>query len=143
MRTLIRYVLLIPTGYLLACVAAAWVVSVGVYGTRYDLDMVGQFVTTFGIMTALAAKYAFLPWLAAIVLAEIMGWRSVIFWMLFGGLIGLVEYQFVYAVRSQLGDNNYVMAFVAGGFTAGFVYWLIAGRLSGERTPSGSVSPAA
>jgi hypothetical protein len=143
MRNLLRYLFLIPIGYLLGCCAAAWVVAVGVYGTRFDIEVIGYFTATVVLMSGWAATYAFLPALAVILAAEFLKWRSVLFWTAFGGGLALIGYLGPYARSGLPGDNDYRLAFLAGGFVGGFVYWLIAGRLSGERAVTGSAPPAA
>lgn len=143
MRNLLRYLFLIPIGYLAACCAAGWVTSVGIYGSRFDIEVVGFFIGNAIVSAGGAATYAFLPTLVAIITAEIRAWRSVIFWMIFGGLAGLFIYLGPYAAQRVPGDNDYRLVFAAAGFVGGFVYWLIAGRLSGERSATGSAPPAA
>lgn len=77
------------------------------------------------VLLAGIAKTCVLPFLAAIVLSEILRIRSAIAWMLFGGALGLGVQLFAFPGNMQL------LPPVAAGLAAGFAYWLIAGRGAG------------
>ncbi len=85
------------------------------------------------------AFFAFVPAMIAIVLAEGFSWRSVLFYTLAGGVIGLA-----YGLLIPETDPNFVLygrmtQVIAGaGVAAGLVYWLIAGRNAGawRKVPS-------
>lgn len=142
MSALLRILFLAPTGYVLACIAAGWTIAFGVYGLRYDVELMWEVFATGWLMTFYAGWFAFVPAAVAVVLAEAFGWRSALFWMLFGGAVAAVGYEFPFAAGAAPGDNDYRLAFIAAGFVGGFVYWLIAGRLSGNGYSSTSGPPA-
>lgn len=142
MLALLRILFLAPIGFILACLAAGWTVAFGVYGLRFDGDVAIELSATAWLMTLYAGWFAFVPTLIAAILAEAFGWRSVLPWMLFGGAVAAIGYEFPFAANAAPGDNDYRVVFIAAGFVGGFVYWLIAGRLSGRGLPSSSGSPA-
>lgn len=85
-----------------------------------------------------AGAISFLPALLAIVLAEGFGWRSLLYYLLVGGTIGLLADQ-SYDIFGwiDLADQQLVIM-LAAGFLGGFTYWLIAGRLAGLQPPDDS-----
>jgi hypothetical protein len=115
--------------YVSACIAAGLTVFVGVGGPNEP--EFGNIVVeaTLGI-AAYTLVLTFIPMLVAIVAAELFAWRSVFAWLLVGAAIGLFALisigQFTPGI-SQARPELYV----AAGCVLGFVYWMIAGRLSG------------
>jgi hypothetical protein len=91
-------------------------------------------------MTFWAGTIGFLPAAIAIVLAESFGWRSILFYLLAGGLIGAAAIH----LTMQSGVFDFAdrpnVALLAAGFVGGFVYWLIAGRRAGTGITGGSAS---
>jgi hypothetical protein len=72
-------------------------------------------------------------WVAAVAAAEIWSLRPLVAWLAIGGLAGaaLVVPDGL-AVTAGAPPENAMLAAAAAGFAAGFVYWLIAGRRSGD-----------
>ena len=132
MKALLRIFILIPIGYVAACVAAGVVMASSLYSFtgRPDAAIQGV-VLAFGFVVAVyAGALAFAPMLVAIVLAEAFSWRSFFFWAPFGGVLGLAG--------KALSDHyegaptpGVIALYAAAGAVAGAVYWLIAGRSSG------------
>lgn len=100
-------------------------------------------------VSAVVASVAFIPAVVAILVTETFSLRSIIFYAVAGGLIGLFcgytmgflepipHWQF----ERPLGTNFELLA--AAGIAAGFVYWLVAGRNAGLwRGPPVSAGPA-
>ena len=140
MRAFLRIVLLIPIG-LIAAILSAVAIYLGSFGFFETASWVGQ----DGEITAILGpviivlydltRFALLPFLGGVVVAEMLGIRSMLAWTLFGGAIGLGMHLSVY------GTDYSAVPPVAAGLVAGFAYWLIAGRLAGtgfRETPTSS-----
>ena len=132
MRALLRILLVIPLGYVTACVAAGIVFALSLYGFVRESEPVVQGVAIgFAFaMSAYAGALAAVPMLAAIILAEAFGWRSFFFWSLFGGLLGLAG-KALQENPEGVQTPGIVALYAVAGLVAGAVYWLIAGRSSG------------
>lgn len=79
---------------------------------------------------AIGPAFTVLPALAAVIIAEVVRIRSVIYYMLTGGLAVLaipLLYETEEGITGTV-NTHYMILFSACGFIAGFVYWLIAGR---------------
>jgi hypothetical protein len=134
LSVLLRFVFLIPLAWFAALVAAAIVMSVGLFGAAFfDIEAVGYVIASIVSATFFAAMISFLPALAIIVAAEIFAWRSLLFWLAAGGVIGLIGSEVAANSGSLDFVDNLLVICLASGFTGGFVYWLIAGRDSGLR----------
>jgi len=125
----------VPLGYIAACVAAGLIMALALFGTGSDPEFVSYFIASVAIMTFWAGSVAFVPMAIVIVLAEAFAWRSMIFYLLVGGSIGLAGDQ----IAAQYGllefTDQRLAILLAAGFVGGFAYWLIAGRLSGVTPP--------
>lgn len=72
-------------------------------------------------------------WVVAVVAAETVSLRPMIAWIAVGGLAGVaLVVPDGLAVTGGAPPQDAMLAAVAAGFAAGFVYWLIAGRRSGD-----------
>ncbi|BCP51540.1 hypothetical protein K32_01570 [Kaistia sp. 32K] len=130
MRTFLRIILLIPLG-LMAAIASAVVVYLAAFGfTANDIwdgpnGEIPVILAPAFVLLVEISRYALLPFVAGIVVAEIFALRSAIQWTLFGGAIGL---------GMHLAANSTEFAAlppVAAGLVAGFAYWVFAGHGSG------------
>lgn len=126
----------IVVGLVLAFMAAAAFVAFGllrgladpssdpvVIGLGFGWSLVGA---------SLIGGLAFAPALAAVVLAEALRLRGVVFHLAAGGAIATLLWwsgEGPAQVQADLRPGTIVAA--ATGFLAGFVYWVIAGRQSG------------
>ncbi|PTW63309.1 hypothetical protein C8N35_1011360 [Breoghania corrubedonensis] len=132
-------------------VPAAWVFDhwqVGHDLFVYDYQASGQFADLADMVTRLVVAtvgasiiggLAFVPAALAILVAEILRLRSILYHVLVGGLIAialLVATRVPEAGSTRLPPDWNL--FLAAGFVGGFVYWLIAGRGSGIAKPSAS-----
>jgi len=133
-RAVLRIFVLIPLAFMAACLAAGLFFVLGVIG----LGPQGAYLDTYFAETALlaagvsatAGALVFFPAAAAILLAEVFRWRSVLFYLLAGltaGLWSAVTLQATNMVATDVGPA----LFAAAGSVAGFVYWLLAGRSAG------------
>jgi hypothetical protein len=120
----------VPLAYIVAVIAAAAVIVVGVLGP-YDGDIAASFVLAMFWMTVSIASAAIAPAAVTIILTEIFTVRSVFVYLVVGGLLGLVLQQFLgFHGSADLLERRYVL-FPAAGFVGAFAYWLIAGRTAG------------
>ena len=120
-----------PLGYILAIVAAAVVVGAAASRT-YDTDAVTLVVPYFFTISAIGAA-AFAPSAIAIAAAEILSLRSVFYFLVVGGGLGAIANQMSVGDPSAFAAfDRTELVFPAAGFAGGFVYWLVAGRLSGR-----------
>jgi hypothetical protein len=132
MTYLLRLILLVPLGYVAAIIAAALTLTVSFATADWELYPVEMaFLTVSSVFFVGAASFLFA--LVAIIIAEVFRFRSVFYFVIFGGALG---FGFHLLALTALFDQR-VLAFPAAGFVGGFVYWLIAGRLSGfDREPN-------
>ena len=133
-------------GYLLACIAAALVLTLGSLAPNWnevmaplgpqagDAESIALWSVT-GLAAIIIFSVGFLPSLLVIALAEGLGLRSAVVYGIVGALLALaMAYGLDFAgyIASSEGDlarNREV--FAAAGIAGGLVYWLIAGRRAG------------
>lgn len=132
MSAVLRLLILVPLGFVLAVVAAGLTVALAVFGLDPSGDTAGWIVLFTAWTAAYAGGFAFLPWLIAVVFAEGFGLRSVWFWFAVGGAIGAAAYAFTGFYGDPAEDGSGLAIHLAAGFVGGFAYWLVVGRNSGE-----------
>ncbi len=144
-------VLCVLAGYVAACVAFALVIVAFVFtpaemmsGDAERFSMAGFQLLASSIQVIIfAAPLA----LVATAIAAWRGARDWIFYTLAAMLIAGIGFLAQYASELQGAPtivNNYALAaFMTGGFVAGIVYWLIAGRSAGGRSDAAGDSAAA
>ncbi len=90
-----------------------------------DIIGVGLFIVSVG------PALTILPALIAVIVGEVAQIRSVIYYMLAGGL-AVLAIPFLYTTGDGISyaapNTRYMIIFSASGFIAGFIYWLLAGR---------------
>jgi hypothetical protein len=140
MAVLARIVMVI-LAYILACVAASIVLTVGALTPEWDdvVALAGHTAAVgpvvIGIGAAVIATIAMLPALLVIALAEGFALRSSVIYAALGGALALsLSYGLDFAgyigePDSYLSHEREVLA--AAGIAGGFVYWLFAGRKAG------------
>jgi hypothetical protein len=139
--TIIIRIMVVFLAYILACAAAAIVLTVGTLTPQWD-D-----VLQLGLQTALIAPVvavgasviaaiAMLPALLMITLAEGFAWRSSILYATCGGALALaLSYGLDFAGYVGDPDSSFMHereVLAAAGIAGGFVYWLFAGRKAGS-----------
>jgi hypothetical protein len=121
-----------------ASLAAAAVMVFGATAPEFPAPDSWPLLTIFIFtVSAFVAAFSFVPAVVIILITETFRLRSVIFYAVAGGLIGLfcgytlgfVEPMPQFQFNMPLGTNFELLA--AAGIAAGLVYWLIAGRNAG------------
>jgi hypothetical protein len=130
MWAFLRIILLIPIGVTASVLGAVAVYlgSFGFFETESWVGPGGDITAIFGPLVIVLydiTRFAVLPFLGGILVAEMLGLRSMLIWTLFGGAIGLAMH------LSAYGSDYSVLPPVAAGLVAGFIYWMIAGHLAG------------
>lgn len=135
--------LMIAFGFLVSCMAAAFVIAYGLVAPelaefsrgRPEYFMVLLFLASAAGLVTLF--YVFAPAFLVILMAEIFSLRSVIYYALCGAAIGALT-GFLSDMGALLDDaspaaplTRELQFLTAAGIVAGFVYWLIAGRNAG------------
>jgi hypothetical protein len=133
----------IAFAFLVSCFVAAFVVAYGLVAP--DLKEFGNpdagffmvllfFAGAAGVVTPF---YVFAPSFIAILIAEMLSLRSVLYYALAGAFIGALAY-FMTDIAARIAGKGTVVPITqelqwltAAGIVAGFVYWLIAGRNAG------------
>ena len=77
-----------------------------------------------------------MPSAIAILVSEIFRLRSVFYFLLVGGAMGLAGHEMARLMDMFIVDYTRPVAFPAAGFVGGFVYWLIAGMSAGPAPPA-------
>ena len=144
--TVLGRLMLMFLGYVMGCVAAAVVLTLGSLGPEWN-DIAAQFgpqppgveLAALWSVTALAAivifVVGFLPVLLAIALAEGLALRSAVIYGVIGAALalamayGLDFAGYITAPGDLTGHNTEV--FAAAGIAGGLAYWLFAGRKAG------------
>jgi hypothetical protein len=128
--------------YVLACIAASLVLTVGTLTPQWD-QMVPQGTPTVaiaavvGLGAAIIGGTAMLPALLLIALTEGFAQRSVVLYGVLGGVLALtltygIDFAgYIRGPDSMLAHEREVLA--ASGIAGGLVYWLFAGRKAGSR----------
>jgi hypothetical protein len=129
---LLRILIVIPFGYIAACMSAGIFGVLSVYDLSGgpDFSMAG-FAISGGIVAGMYfGAFAFVPALCLIILAEASSWRSFFLYAPAGGAIALGTALFIHEAITDLTVKASVVA-AAAGLVGGAVYWLIAGRGAG------------
>ena len=122
--------MLIPLGFVAADAAAALTVAITTFGPETGFRPAGTLLVAV-VMMLYAGAVSFVPSLIAIAISELMGIRSVFYFLIFGGALGFIIHQFApFAGPVEIYQQR-ALAFPAAGFVGGAVYWFIAGRAAG------------
>ena len=138
---IISRLFVVMIGYVLACIAASIVLTVGTLTPNWD-QMVPEGMPTVaiwavvGLGAAIIGATAMLPALLLIALTEGFAWRSIVLYGVLGGVLALaltygIDFAgYVRGPDSMLAHEREVLA--ASGIAGGLVYWLFAGRKAGS-----------
>jgi hypothetical protein len=127
--------------YVLACIAASIVLTVGTLTPQWD-EITPQGMPTVvlwsvvGVSTAVIGVVAILPSFLVIALAEGFALRSIVLYGALGGVLALaLTYGIDFAGYAPGPDSILVHereVLVASGIAGGLVYWAFAGRKAGS-----------
>jgi hypothetical protein len=139
--TIIVRLFVVFFAYLLGCIAAALVLTLGTLGPQWDqLAALGlspaALWAVVGVGAAVIAAIAMLPSLLVIALAEGLAWRSIVIYGAVGGILALALCYGIDFAR-YLGGPDRALArprevLAASGIAGGLVYWAFAGRKAGS-----------
>src|SRR5690606_32717382 len=136
----------IVTGFVLSLIAAGGFLAWGLFrpeGFEQDPAAFAAAVGTALVWASILGATAFIPAGVAIVVAEALRLKGIIFHLAAGGLIAFGLWTFGSATAEPAVRPGSTVV-VAAGFIAGFVYWLIAGRSAGNwRAPAEQPTDAA
>jgi hypothetical protein len=137
--TIVIRLLMVILAYMLACIAAAIVLTIGTLTPQWDQFgpqgvPAAALWLVVGAATAIIGVAAMLPSFLVIALAEGFAWRSVVFYGVLGGILALaLPYGIDFA--GYAGPDTFVAhereVLAASGIAGGLVYWLFAGRKAG------------
>jgi hypothetical protein len=139
--TVIVRLFMVLIGYVLACIAASIVLTIGTLTPQWDrlapLDLSSTALwVVVGVGATVIAAVAMLPALLLIALAEGFAWRSVVLYGALGGVLALaLGYGIDFARYIGGPDNSFWRereVFAASGIAGGLAYWLFAGRRAGS-----------
>lgn len=124
-------------GFILAVIAAALFMlsaSVGLAPANPADSL--WFWGNFGVGAAFTASYlgamALAPWAVVILVTEVFRLRSILVYLVVGGLLGVLPSLGLAPMMRPLGDDpRRTTILIAAGIVGGFVYWLVAGRMAG------------
>ncbi len=138
---IILRILTVIVGYILACIAASIVLTIGTLTPQWDdLSSLGLpsavLWSVVGVGAAFIAAIATPPAVLVIAMAEGFAWRSGLVYAVLGGILalslssGLDFASYAGDPASSLAREREVIA--AAGIAGGFIYWLWAGRRAGS-----------
>ena len=130
---LVVRILMVMLAYVLACIAASIVLTIGTLVPQWDqiapqgMPSIALW-SVIGVGSAVIGVIAMLPAFLVIALAEGFAWRSIVLYGALGGVLALALGNVFGAAGSPVHQQE-VLA--ASGIAGGLVYWLFAGRKAG------------
>jgi hypothetical protein len=132
--------LMVILAYVLACIAASIVLTLGTLGPQWT-EIAPQGMPSVALWSVIAVgsavigTIAMLPSFLVIALAEGFAWRSVILYGVVGGVLALALTYGIDFARYLGGPDRVVThqqeVLAASGIAGGLIYWLFAGRKAG------------
>ena len=134
MAALLRFLFVIPFGFVAACAAAAF----ALLWPFVDLSGAGQndpffwlqIAVGFGAQSAQVGSAALVPWGVFMLATEILGLRSLLFHAVAGLVAGFLTTRLAYG--PDLPHGSVQTALAVAGLAFALVYWIIAGRGAGR-----------
>jgi hypothetical protein len=137
-------ILVMFLAYVLACIAASAVFTIGALSPHWD-DLISSGLppeaiwAIIAVGTPIIGAVAALPTTFVLAIAEGFAWRSVLLYAALGGVLALalsygLDLPAIAAPDAPIGSERQLLA--ASGIAAGLVYWLFAGRSAGFRKRS-------
>ena len=133
---LIGRIFVVIFAFLVACVAAAFVLMGGLLLPEWNdlmdaAGIPGNTAVLIGLWAVVISGFGLIPAMLLIAIAEGFRLRSVLFYGFSGGAVALIWYlgsDGLYRAEQAIRDSE---IFVAAGIAAGLVYWALAGRKAG------------
>jgi hypothetical protein len=142
--SVVARVLVMLFAYVVACITAAAVFTVGILGVDWNsvssaTPVTAVIVVIAATVAAIMGYYAALPTALVIVFAEAFGWRSALLYAAAGGALALAL-SYGFGPPNGIDTITQPEAFgaielrllAASGIAGGLVYWLFAGRRAGS-----------
>jgi hypothetical protein len=141
---------IILIGYAVAMLAASaflHLLCLGAAGFQPDESsayIVGPLLFSVPLTALFVGYFAFLPFVVAILVGEVMGQRNWLFYALAGAAVGLVVVALFWqspmgwdasghaSAQMTLDTSRFVGAMIGSGIVGGLAYWLCAGRSAGS-----------
>ena len=138
--SVVARILVMFLAYVLACVAASAVFTVGSLTPHWD-DLMSSgrppaaIWAIVAVGTPIIGAVAALPTALVVAIAEGFAWRSVILYAALGGALALalsygLDMPGIAQPDTYIANERQLLA--ASGIAGGFVYWLFAGRSAGS-----------
>ena len=111
----------------------------GKIGPDADPVEIAALVSSGAFAASAVGGLAFFPALVAIGVAEVLRLKSMVLHVATAGILAFAIWTLGNSASGDVGLRPGTTVVLAGGFMAGFVYWMIAGRLSGcwiSRSPT-------
>lgn len=133
MRAVLRFLFVIPIGFVLACYGAAFALLWPFieFPAAIGSDPF-RMIEMFFVFTAQAAQVgsaALLPWAVFMLLTEILQWRSLLLHAAVGLLAGFATLRLAY--EGAMPPMGIQTAIFLAGLAFGLIYWIVAGRSAG------------
>ncbi len=139
--SVVARILVMFLAYVLACIAASAVFTVGALAPHWgDLMSSGlppeAIWAIVAVGTPIIGAVAALPTALVLAIAEGFAWRSVLLYAALGGVLALalsygLDLPAIADPDTPIGNGRQLLA--ASGIAGGLVYWLFAGRSAGFR----------
>lgn len=103
----------------------------GKIGPESDPVEIAALVSGGAFAASAAGGLAFFPALVAIGVAEVLRLKGMLMHVGVAGMLAFAIWTVGHSMTADVGLRPGTTVVLAGGFMAGFIYWMIAGRLSG------------
>ncbi|WP_150524082.1 translation initiation factor IF-3 [Roseibium sediminis] len=103
----------------------------GKIGPDTDPVEIAALVSTGAFAASAIGGMAFFPALVAIGVAEVLRLKGMLMHVGVAGMLAFAIWTVGHSMTADVGLRPGTTVVLAGGFMAGFIYWMIAGRLSG------------
>jgi hypothetical protein len=138
--SVVARILVMVLAYVLACIAASAVFTIGALSPHWDALMSSGLPpeaiwAIVAVGTPIIGAVAALPTALVVTIAEGFAWRSVLFYAALGGVLALVlsyglDLPAIATPDVTIANERQLLA--ASGIAGGLVYWLFAGRSAGS-----------
>lgn len=144
MRAVLRFLFVMPIGFVLACYGAAfallWPFIAIPTAIGHDPFRMVELFFVFTAQAAQVGSVALLPWAIFMLVTEILGWRSLLLHAAVGLVSGFAALRLAY--EGAMPPMGIQTAILLAGLAFGMIYWIVAGRAAGlwrreiARTPN-------